>query len=449
MYILLAFVIFILIILLYILFKDNDEKRRKRCLDDLSKSSGSFDDNARLALDELFAMENPLPEDHFQRAEIIRYNLLEGDVLQNQNPVNRRNAVGTIVRDYVDTVHGIRDVDMRRNLMDARPVDPGFMLFHIAELGDRFENVHDDDEVVEQLIAMFNNVVQTEVPIARQELINARVTNAAANANSRLDAINKTLDSAVVYTNQLQNVHDNAVNSDLKSTLKKLRDTYRHERIDGKKAIDEARQYIIEIYEYADVINPVTKANSALRTLDIFSRGEYITTFNESEDNIFALVWERCKHPNNEQNAENMRESICNALADCFELYKGAPDPVCINGRCSRVIGSLATLDYDKSVGDAMTCEAYKNQIFQETKDIINEIIEDAKNSTDVEKNKVALLYDAEITTDEVDATALGLIHGEIKNAIDANLNNYIGKLRETELNNIKMECYTYALLSD
>jgi len=136
-----------------------------------------------------------------------------------------------------------------------------------------------------------------------------------------------------------------------------------------------------------------------------------------------------------------MREAIVNALADSIE----GGNQVCINGRCARVLNSLVTLDYDENVGAAMTFEAYKNQIFQETKEIINQELDRALASTNDKLRAVGEAYEGSDV--EVDSTVEEQFKQEIKQEIDRNMEKYEDKLTPAEIDNLKQECYVYATL--
>jgi hypothetical protein len=167
------------------------------------------------------------------------------------------------------------------------------------------------------------------------------------------------------------------VNADLRDILRRLKDTAPFD-FDPARSIAEARDFIVDTYQHDN--NNHNKIVDAIAGLDKAAECNLISTFNETEDRIFAYVWERCSYPKNASNRLLMREAVINSLADGTE--NGSQ--VCINGRCARMLNSLVTLDYDSAVaGSALTMEAIRNQIFQEMKTIVNNAIIDAKNSSD------------------------------------------------------------------
>lgn len=432
-YIALAVVCIILIIVIYYAFVANsDRSKRRRSERFLQESAGIFDDNARRALHELTQIEDPAPGDLFRRGNIVEYNIMEGNVRTRvgESADARRErilAVGTIARDYTDALRGMRRVEYRGNMDDY---NPGFMLRRMEDFGQRFDD--DDDPMMWQILAGFNDTLTTVGPAVRQDVIENRQQRAAAAAENREEAIDNYFDDAIKFTSDPQNVHDSKVNEDLRKTLRKLRETA--PRVDSRAAIAECRKYIQE--EYAKDPDNARKVNDALRILDIISRGESIGTFQDNEDRIFAVTWERTKHPRNRRNADLMKEAVVNALADSIE--RGAN--VCINGRCGRVLNSLVTLDYDSGVGGAMTYEAYKNQIFQETQNIIKAEIARAKESPDDTMRAVGESYEG--ANVEVSPEAEEAFKKYVKAEIDRNLDAYEGQLNPQEISQLKQECY-------
>ena len=158
-------------------------------------------------------------------------------------------------------------------------------------------------------------------------------------------------------------------------------------------------------------------------------------TFGESEDRLFAYTWERCKHPRNKDNSDLMRESICNSMADSIE----GGNQVCPNGRAARVLNSLALLDYDSALTGVMTFEAYRNKIFQETREIFDREIENAAKSNDIGLKAVAESFD----NPDIQPTiqSLQLFKDNIKNEIDLNLAGYKYKFSSSEIETLRSEC--------
>lgn len=411
--------------------QDRSKRSRARIL--MESSSGTFDNSAQQALQSLTQIENPTPTDRFRRGSIFQYNMLEGNIRgRGETRVARRHRqeiVGRLVRDYTDALEALHD----NTTAVETYIQPGFMVDRIEYMNWMLQG--GDDVEIQGILLGFNNTVNTHAPQVRKELASRKRERAIAESGSRAEAIDKYFDSIQVYTDDRQNVHDSKVNGDLRETLEKLKSSVVH--VDANQSIIEAMDYIENVYALQHRDKTVRIANA----LNKIREGSTISTFDESEDSIFAYVWERCNHPRNAGNREAMREAIMDSLADCTENG----NLVCINGRCARLLGSLVTLDFDRDVGSAMTLEAYKNQIFQETKDIISREIENAKSSNDPRVRAVGEMYEGGAV--DADDDLIDEFKQIIKGEIDANLERYEAKLNALELGNIKQDCYVYATI--
>jgi hypothetical protein len=265
--------------------------------------------------------------------------------------------------------------------------------------------------------------------------VDDRVVNAKTATNSRVDAANMAFNDATTYTNNPQNVHDSKVNSDLRDVLAKMKATARGMNI--QTSLDEIHNWI----NNSDDPLIMERHDDAIKGLNKAREAAYITTYNEHEDAILAYTWERCKHPRNASNSDLMKDAVVTSLIDGVENNH----QVCINGRCARILNSLATLDFDDNVANgALTLEAYRNQIFQEVKEIVNREIDTAKESSDEEIRAVGEAYE---TGDELDNDAERRFKNNMKSEIDFNLSKYDDKLGNDDLEKIKQECYAYATI--
>lgn len=440
-YIILGLLVVIAISLIYwVVWRNSDSKKRKKSEDALRESAGTFDAGARRALDELTRIDNPTADDYFRRGHIIQYNVLEGNIQRRRGENRaarreRRNAVGHIVRDYTDALLAMRG---RATEIGAdREMDPEFMIYHIEDFNRAL--IGDEDDAIVQMLMGLDNVVTTHAPAVRQEIAEERRDRATATANTRAEAVALALDDATKFTDDRQNVHDSKVNNDLRLTLRKLKSTAPYD-FDPMESIDDAAEYIATTYS-RDPLNHQKTAN-ATRILEQIRKGETISTFGETEDNIFGYTWERCNHPRNKKNSGLMREAIITALADGIE--HGAP--VCPNGRCGRVLNSLVILDFDQEVASgAMSFEAWRNRIFQESKTIVEREIERAKNSNDDDMRAVGEAFD--IGDESPNPEVENQFKANLKKEIDNQVDSYSDKLNDAERQNIKNEIYVYSTI--
>ncbi len=411
-YILLAWALIILLCAIYYFAKKYSRRRkRNRICKNQQSSNGTFDEPARAALRELATIDDPNVDDRFTRATIIHRNVVAGH--------DRREFARVVADDYTVVLAGIAE---------AEEIDQDFILHQI-------EDFHGQYAAGNPGFANFTNAVGT-IPETRNKIAHDRRERAVANAATQVEAITMALDDATKYTNDPQNVHDHTVNNELRKTLHKLKSTYRG---DEETCFKEAYNYIDGPYrrEFPE------KATRARTTLDRIRHGEHISTYNDTESNIFAYTWDRANHPANRDNKKLMHEAIANAMADSVE-NNGL---VCVNGRTSRMLNSLVTLDHDESVGSAMTFGAYRNQIFQDVKAIIKREIDKGKKSEDDWTVAAATAYEAGGSSNDADADVV--FKDDIKKEITAHVDSFADKLNEKERSDIKNECHVYAAVAD
>ena len=422
-------VVTFVIILFYIILRKQQTKSRVKQL--LEISNGTFDEPAQQALQELRG--DLTPEQYAIRGNIIRYNVLEGPRRIPQDRTERRQF-GRMVQDYERAIRGLgtRMGGQRaigRGGAGEMPAD--IILNNVMTFNDAFgpamrDPLEEDFDIL-QMLVMLNGAITENAPIVRQNVIEQRVNEAVAGAENRAGAVAAAL--APRFTADLQNVHDTKINSDLNEILRKISTP-----VDASAEIAEAKNYIRTEYEPA-------KRQRALDALAMMERGGTISTYRDDEAHIFALVWARCRARGNDR--EVMQTAVAEALADCYEGTP--PTMVCANGRCSRVINSLALLDYDPSITGAMTFEAYRNLIMRETGEIFDNALKRAEESDDPAMKTVAESYNNPRAV--ADPAAEMEFKNGIRGAIDNMLEAYGEKFNERELNQLRQECYVYATL--
>jgi hypothetical protein len=344
-------------------------------------------------------------EDHFSRARILHHNILEGEprrdmVLAHQAAISYANTVVNMTGDE----------------------NTNYMLGRIGDYQLGMQELQDNDIA----IATLNNVLVTRGPTLRHKNAKNRRQKALESAKTRTDAIANYLEESKTYTVDPQNVHDSVVNGDLKYTLGRIKS--------NEVSLSEIRAYVDKNY-------PKSKASKAHKVIDKMAEGGTVYAYGETEDNVLAYTWNRCKDTKNKNNSNDMFNAVVDSLVDSVEN----DTVVCANGRCARVLGSLVTLDYDPTVGKTATLEAYRNQIFQETKDLITTEITSAKQSADDSLKQVAMAYDGELEYENTQAESA--LKSIIQNAIDNNIENYKEIITPAELQNIKEDCYVYATI--
>jgi hypothetical protein len=172
------------------------------------------------------------------------------------------------------------------------------------------------------------------------------------------------------FTSDSQNTHERGVLNDTAQIIANI-------RIDPLHVDKSLREINAAIDECDDAMT----RRRALIALNKARERILIDSLGENEATILALVWERANHRNNRENADMIREAVVDCLADCVD--KQSMLPVCVTGRATRIVGALATLDFDNKSSIVMTHEMYKNEIFNDTKKIIDSIVAEYKNAGD------------------------------------------------------------------
>lgn len=404
----------------YYLWHKSDWRRRRRATESLAQSAGGWDDSARAALAELVAMDQPTAADRFARATIIEYNLHEGTAAAHAE------AQAAVAEDYYNVLRNIHELPR-----------PAFQLGRMGAFRGRIDAVH------APIVIRFTELFDTVEPAVAAATTAERVNRAAAAADTRAEAAEIFFDDVREFPEDTQNVHDSAMSSDLRETLRRLRADEPANSVSTPKALHEARQAIAAAW--ADDEPPYTdeqiaqRREYAGRVLARIEQGTSISTFGDTrEDEIFTLVWNRARHPRND--AATVRGAVLDALVGSVEH----DSVVCSNGRAARLISALTSVDYDPKISDgAMTTAAYKNQIFEEAKEILERALDAAAASDDADERAVAESYRAtgNDTADPPDA-AVARFGAKIKREIDDNIAQYSDKLPPAVLERLRYDCY-------
>jgi hypothetical protein len=390
-----------------------DEANREDARRHINMSAGTFDQHARKGLDAMNRIQHPKAADYFQRASLIRYHV-----------GGNNDTRAAVVRDYANTI--------RR--LDAADEDTIHMIHDIGDFVDTRMGLdmliadadYQDDHIVHMIRALAADTAAATPAIAGGAAA-ARVDKYSD--DTRAGTIVAAMTDAAKMPSNAQNVHDSCVNGDLREILRRLQAD--QPQVHPRESITRAREYIERTGS-----NP-----AALRTLNHFARGDKISTFGENEDVIFAHVWDRCDHPRNTARRQLMQDAVVAALADAVE---GGTD-VCANGRCARVLNSLVTLDHDPAVSETgvMTLGAYRLQIINELRDIIENCIDAAKKSTDPVIRAVGEAYDT--GDDSPYPEADSQFKANMRTCIDRHVDTYSHKLSERDRSILKAETYIYA----
>lgn len=404
--------IVLIIIIVYFVYKYNiDSFRRKKVEKLMNNSSGVFDENAKQALSELNKIKDPHTKDYYNKAELVRYNILLGEDI-DKNTNEYKHGINNVVENYNNSIQN--DIN-------------NYMLDRIENFNDEINmDINNDtfDEHFIENVVNFNNNAKAIPELKTKNIIKNKKNSIRYN---RAKSIKKCFKNAISHINDGQNSHDSKINIYLNKTLRLIETDYNP-------------NYRNEILQFIQRYEPYKRANQ-VRILDtMYNNNELNSTFSTCENKLLSDVWQRSKHPNNNNNSFLIKDAICLALSDCVNNGYN----VCANGRCARVITALVKLDYDSEISEegAMTYEAYKNQIFYEVKTMIDHEINDAARSSDDNLKLVGQSYLGENV--DCDPKTENNFKEDIKKKIRRIIKSYEKKLTEKELSVLQEECYIY-----
>lgn len=419
-------IIIIIAIAAYFAFRPTDVKKRKKSRELYDNSSGIFDEKAAKALEAIDNIGQKNATDEFTAGNITGLNILQGELSRAR--ANPNLALETLRR-YDNAIHNVAEETIGER-MNQNDTNPAFIIDNINDFA--VNNLRDlgqiPDDFWAPVIGGLEHIIE-EIPEAQQAASAAKKKKAAKKAKNRAETISNYFENSIAHTTQPQNTHDTSVVDDLDATYKKLEKT----AAPGPNfaAIEEAENFLEKNKKKFG-----QKYSPAKEILSIIKRGDVVSTYNSTEDRVFKVVWDRTKLAENAANAQNMRESIIYALDSCMENGM----PVCMAGRCARVLGSLVLQDYDESVGAAQTQEEYKNEIYNNCREIIDRRIELAQNSDSEEMRKVAESY----INPKVECSPEfeEQFKAEIRKDIDDLIEEYRDKLRDYQIEKIRADCY-------
>lgn len=317
------------------------------------KSSGIADEEFDKALHKA---NNNSTVDRSLRAVMIDTNVMRQDNLLSFDDMASFQTIAMM--DFLSAIHEPIIETIRGNLLDT------FIDFTI-----------------------FNNI-DVNVDDAIGNEINERKENAEGDPHLYLQ-------SSVIHTNDPENSHDASVNMCMRAIIKRLKD-----EITNISTYDSIKDdIIVHGKKYSD--GNIEHLRKAVESLKVIEQNNIIISLDTTDLNVLCLVWSRANDYKNGANRDNIKQAIFDALVDC---WKGSESIVCANGRASRIIGALVLLDHDERNWEIEKIENYKNEIFNETRIIIqNEAIK-ASTSDDIKMINVGKSYMENAPDIETDA---------------------------------------------
>lgn len=378
----------------------------------IQESNGTMDKPAFEALKILDSKENITAKDSFHKAQILDLNLHETRV---KNP-RTLDQIATLYHQAV------------RNWEDEEDDDLDW--FEIQQI----ENFTQRNRLANNpTYTNFTRDIEKLVP----EKLSRELQEAKKSSDVKVEVIDNYVQSNVKFTNDPQNVHDSAVNKQVKDAYLQLLEC---SDIGQTNLVSDS---VSEIKQYLNKL-PAWKKQLATKSLEtILGPSNGKSPMNEnlgtSEDQILGLVWARSNSQDNLENKNNIKDAVIESL---LEMSEKGSIVVCSSGRISRMIGSLALLDSNPNIaGPLVTVEQCRNDMLQESNQILKDTIEYYKKYPDDNGlEEVAKSYE-DPTIDVSKNKEL-----EFKKIVTLKINNtltdkYKTKLQHRDFEKIKLHC--------
>lgn len=330
----------------------------------------------------------------FMIADLYRFNVAPNQETKEDVHVSQINAAlfynKALNRIVNNPIAIIQNQVLAKNSKNRdHELPPEFMI-------DRAEDFYED--YIAQIT--INNRLQTDNILAfqpnfdriREVVRDARIRvseGSPQKPNSKIDSIDNYYAEKSI-PNDPQNVHDSQVGNDIKNKFNKILEKNKFDKTEYNKegAFEDIRSEIMK-YNFPTE----THRERALLILHKFSEGHENTNLNTTEDQILINIWKRINSPDNEQQKDNLKASLFDAMADSMDIDNyGVYKEVCLSGRCNRALESLTLLDRDSEISKPIkTTEILRNEIFSKSHKIIqDELRKIPQDVADVYNGKIS-----------------------------------------------------------
>ncbi|GFR88683.1 hypothetical protein ElyMa_002524100 [Elysia marginata] len=401
-----------------------------------NRSSGSYDEAAALALQRLEAARAPSSADHHRAATIIYRNIIsqehrlraeaDGTPLADDRELSRlrREMFGrarghhmaaladltnaAVARDEADrAIHrfGLPVAQNRNEPRGESPGRPGGVFIIDAALDFAFrglETLLANDPLLAVLFAEEGGFEGAEFEIIpdeelaefaqnrREASIQTRRAAAVEVAETEGGApgarVGAYLDLSQRNTSDSQNSHDSSVNAAKRAIIGRLRT---EQGACGQ--LPTLDQIIEEIRNASDLFSsdPRTKqprpvlTEKAIAVVRRTSNGERSSAAAATDEEVLRRIWARANDGRNAGRRKKMRQACYDALVDSWERGIGGDVIQCVDGRISRMLGSLSWLDCDERNWEMRRFEQHKNEIFEKAAEIIKASAAEAANQNE------------------------------------------------------------------
>lgn len=346
---------------------------RERIVEDMQKCSGAADCHVRNVINDYEKLMGKSTIERFNEARLIDLNLHEG------RPISKRVHLNRVADGYLARAHD-EDIDM-------------FEIDQIQNFVDRnIDNL--GHGVGKHIREVTDNLRPKKVHIELEKIKKEKDNNQSKSPQEQHEAF---VLASTKHTNDKQNVHDSAINEQLRHCVNRLRETSFPLR-DADRIKDEI---LTLINKEADE----TKRSRAMTSLNEIYKDSYDSTLNAREKEIIALVFARSEMTQNHERQSLLNDALFDSLVDMSPKSETETEKsvVCNHGRAARLLESLVMIDFDPEINQgANTLEQIRNDVLASSHNILQETIAEASvNDTDPLMKAVALSFnDLSITAD-------------------------------------------------
>jgi hypothetical protein len=438
------------------------------------RSSGGYDEAADIALRRVEGKHNPTPSDHHLAATIIHRNVLSqnhtprvdvatGEIDETDRALseNRRDMFVRARGHYRSALNGLTDQEIahgeaaraigRRETPGAETIIDAALDFAFAGFSTLLTNdslmaivlTEDWDAPNAPLELIYNGGVDLDLAnladgrrhatIAGRQQAAAKI--AEVQGGGQKAKTEAYLDLSQQHTSDSQNSHDSSVNAAKKAIVERLR--YDQGALSRLPTLGQIAE---EIRKNSATFSrdPRTQAarpvltNKAVAVVERAKNGEISSSAGASDAEVLRRVWARAGDIRNSGKTDAMRQAAYDALVDSWEEGLEGENIQCVDGRISRMLGSLTLLDFDERNWNMRRTEQHKNDIFEMTKKLIRVEAEAAAGQKDdLELQKVGKAYLATTlaemnavgaTDDSKEKEWMETTRGKISAAIDAHI---------------------------
>jgi hypothetical protein len=420
------------------------------------RSDGTFDEAAQMALRRAAGRTNPTPADHLLAATVITRNVLGqvnrleteaggGPTAASQERARLRRRMYDQARaHYMAALEGLRRPAAAAGPAEANPghIIDAAVEFAFGGVADLLLNdpllataIGEDWDFADLTYIQIGpgGPLFVDLPLAaaagqrREEALHARQRAAKEAAQeqggARGAAVDTYLDLATQHTADPQNTHDPSVLACLRAIVARLR---------------AEQGDIAELPTIAEVVADLeqnggqysegrpNRVADAVAVAGRAAAGEWVVALDATDEECLRRVWARADDPRNAAVRAQLRQALFDSLVDAWEEGIAGRKIVCVNGRTSRILGSLVLLDCDKRNWEVKKLEQFKNDVFERAAAVIAAAAARAAESGDPALEKAGRSY---LATTAAETRAIGEVPADAAARLAESMRAEIGQM--------------------